>query len=269
MTIVFWFGICPLPGMKNLVIAVLAIFFGNFALAQKPILHHYRSGQLSCRETFEGPNEGNQGRFRTGKVEVFSRKGELVFEGHRRTFAGHASVDLSFHPNGGVSTIKVSEAPDAGIQWYKAEYTLDTDGNIVNKWETGHDDRTYFPNPGQKIRHEEMPPTSAPAACAVPIGATLVVHNRASKVVEIRLKGLTGEVAGREYLQKLAVGDSLVSHELVNAQRAFNPEEMFEFFMIDTQTRLARPVPFSQIPMRKVATNPQHMRYELFWVDGL
>lgn len=255
--------------MKNLVVALFVIFFTLGAAAQKPILHHYRSGQLSCRETFEGANEANHGRFRTGKVEVFSRKGELVFEGYRRSFAGHASVDLSFHPSGGVSTIKVSEAPDGGIQWYKAEYTLDPDGTIVNKWETGHDDRTYFPSPSTKIRHEEVPNAPSPNTCAVPVGAKLVVYNRSSKAIEVRLKGLTGAVSGREYLQKLAVGDSLVSNELVNAQRAFNAEEMFEFFVIDPQTRLARPVPFSQIPMRKEATNPQHVRYELFWVDGL
>lgn len=192
-----------------------------------------------------------------------------MFEGFRRSYAGHASVDLQYHSNGGVSRIEVSEAPDAGIQWYKARYTLDVDGNITDKQEQSHDDRTSLTTPGPAVRPVPRPQPPQPEVCTVPMQTQIVLHNLQRMPNQLRLVGLYGAVNGREYLQTVGPGQQLVSHRLIMPERFLQPEEMFELYRLDPATGQWVRLLFSGIPMRLLSGGPQMRTYEFYWLEGL
>ena len=248
---------------------VLVALAAGLATAQKPRERFYRTGQVSSRETpvtWPGDNSGN---FKQERVQVFNIKGDNVFEGHRRSFGGHATVDLQYHPNGGVSRIEVSEAPDAGIQWYRARYTLDAEGNITDKQEQSHDDRTTLTVPGPAVQPVPRPQPPRPDACAVPMQTQIVLHNLQRVPHELRLVGLYGTVNGREYVQMIGPGQQLVSHQLTMAERFLQPEEMFELYQRNPATGQWVRLPFGTIPMRILSGGPQVRTYEFYWLEGL
>lgn len=130
--------------MKKTLSAIAAIIaatlFFHSAKAQEIVTKRYRSGEVASVETsVPWPDGQYSERFREVKVEVFNRRGELVYVGNRRNYAGHSSVHLTYHPNGGVSGIDASSAPDAGIQWYKEKLRLDEEGNIIDRTSQSHD----------------------------------------------------------------------------------------------------------------------------------
>ena len=109
---------------------------GTALWAQDTVWHRYNSGEPACLEVFEGPDA--YGRTESG-VWVYRKTGTLVFRGVRRNYAGHASVDLVYHSNGGVARIEASSAPDAGIQWYRERMDLDEEGNVVYHQKQSHE----------------------------------------------------------------------------------------------------------------------------------
>jgi|GEM_PF-6882675 len=257
--------------MKAILIAAIVVVLANVtsATAQKPRERFYSTGQIASRETpvpWPGDNSGN---FKQERVQVFNRRGDNVFEGHRRSYAGHATVDLQYHANGGVSRIDVSEAPDAGIQWYKARYTLDTEGNITDKQEQSHDDQTTISPLDPPVRPVPKPQQPSPDACAVPMQTQIVLHNLQRIPSELRLVGLYGPVIGREYLQVVGPGQKLVSHQLTMAERFLQPEEMFELYQRNPATGQWVRLPFGIIPMRLLGGGPQVRTYEFYWLEGL
>lgn len=254
--------------MRTLLPLVFLIGIHFSLQAQQPIIKRYRTGEMASRETPEPwPGTADNDRFRSEKVEIFNRKGSLVYEGYRRDFAGHSSVHLSYHPNGGVSRIDASSAPDAGIQWYKARITLDEEGNITDRSEQSHDMLVTVPH----IRHtapEKEPEPQAPEKCAVPMASRIVIHNRSRAAVTVRLKGLQGGDTGKEYVERLLPSDSIVTPDQISAEVFLQPEAMFELHIIDPQTRLSKPIPFNALPMRQVERGKQHRTYEFFWLNG-
>jgi hypothetical protein len=247
----------------------LVFFIGiHFSLqAQQPIIKRYRTGEIASRETPEPWPGTYNDRFRSEKVEIFNCKGDLVYEGYRRDFAGHSSVHLNYHPNGGVSRIDVSSAPDAGIQWYKSRMTLDEDGNITDRSEQSHDMMTTTPY----IHMVEPIDVPKPVAitCAVPMETRIIILNRSSKAITVRLKGKQGQESGKEYVEKLEPGDSLVPPSMVSAETFLRPEEMYEFHIIAAASKRSVSMEFSRIPMRQMDSDRQHRRVEFFLVDDL
>lgn len=249
---------------SSIILFLLAAF--SSAAAQEPVIKRYATGELASRETFLRWPGGTDTQFKDEKVEVFNRKGDVVFEGSRRNYAGHSSVHLSYHPNGGVSRIEASSAPDAGIQWYRSHIVLDEDGNVTDRKEYSHDMTVTLP----KI--DRLPPPStvqAVNACATPMESSLVIHNRSASTITVRLLGRFGGETGKEYVDKLEPGDSLVTPPVVNAERFLAPEAMFEVYLIDPKTRRSERMDFARIPMRQIEPRRQHRIYEFYWVDGL
>lgn len=118
----------------------------------KVVLHHFTTGQLSTKEWTD--LNGYWGR-----SWAYNRSGEVIFEGQTRRVAGHASVRFSYHPNGGVSKVETSDAPDGGIQWYRSTTTFDEDGNRTGFTEDGRDN--YGPIP-RLFEHPRTIPTVEP-----------------------------------------------------------------------------------------------------------
>lgn len=236
--------------------------------AQETVIKRYRTGEMASRETKLSWPDDRSAQFKDEKVEVFNRKGDLVYHGNRRDYAGHSSVHLSYHPNGGVSRIEASSAPDAGIQWYKARYTLDGDGNITDRSEQSHDMLVTLPHIRQ-LMPAVVPAEKSENACATPMETVIVLHKCSSAAITVRLKGLQGAETDREYLRTLHPGDTLAAPAMVSAERFLRPEQMYACFLIDTQTGLATPLPWGDVPMRAVGRDAQHRRYGFYWVEGI
>ncbi|MBL7963239.1 MAG: hypothetical protein JNM31_05260 [Flavobacteriales bacterium] len=131
------------------------------------VLHYFTAGQLSTKEWLD-----KDGRW--GRSWAYNRLGEVIFQGQTRRFAGHASVHFSYHPNGAVSKVETSDAPDGGIQWYRSTTTFDADGNRTGFWEDGRDN--YGP-----IHRPTAPPE--PVRPGIPIPPADVPHKQPEVVI--------------------------------------------------------------------------------------
>ncbi|MCC7502918.1 MAG: hypothetical protein IT229_10340 [Flavobacteriales bacterium] len=109
------------------------------------VLHYYTTGQLSTKEWTDKDQ-------RWGRSLAYDRSGREIFNYHTRWFAGHASAHFEYHPNGAVSKVEVSDAPDGGIQWYRSVTTFDAEGNRTGFSEQGHDNEGLIPRPGTIVR---------------------------------------------------------------------------------------------------------------------
>jgi hypothetical protein len=112
------------------------------------VQHYFITGQLSTVEWTD-----KDGRF--GRSRAYKRDGTVIVDHHTRRIAGHASVHFEYHPSGAVSKAEFSDAPDAGIQWYRSTTTFDDQGNRTGFSEQGHDDLHHIPSPGTTF----TPPT--------------------------------------------------------------------------------------------------------------
>lgn len=126
--------------------------------AEEKVIKKYNTGEIASIET--KLNTDIDPHYSYGlereKVEVFDRQGNRVFVGYRRNTAGHSSVHLAYHENGGVKIISTSSAPDAGIQWYRARYELDEDGNIIKHIEDNWDTRYTLRQPLEPQLRENL-----------------------------------------------------------------------------------------------------------------
>lgn len=75
-----------------------------------------------------------------GAATAYDRRGNIIYQRETRRYAGHASVDFTYHPNGAVYTANYSSAPDAGIQWYESTHYFDPAGNLVDVKSRSHED---------------------------------------------------------------------------------------------------------------------------------
>ena len=97
------------------------------------VLHYHATGEVSTQEWMDADE-------RFGLSTAYDRSGREIFRFGTRRIGGHARVDFSYHANGAVSKAESSDAPDAGIQWYRSTTTFDDQGNQTGFWEESHED---------------------------------------------------------------------------------------------------------------------------------
>lgn len=85
----------------------------------KKCLHE--NGAVSTIETWDKEK-------RSGSLKAFDKNGKELFNYGLRTFAGHASVFLTYYKNGQVSKAEYTSAPDGGIQYNHEISKYDVDG---------------------------------------------------------------------------------------------------------------------------------------------
>lgn len=100
----------------------------------KVVLHYFTTGEVSTKEWMDTDD-------RWGRSWAFGRDSRILIDQQTRKVGGHASVSFRYHPNGGVSRVEVSDAPDGGIQWYRSTRTFDEKGDQTSFEEQGWDDR--------------------------------------------------------------------------------------------------------------------------------
>jgi hypothetical protein len=99
------------------------------------VLHHHATGEVSTKEWMDTDE-------RFGLTTAYDRSGKDIFRYGTRRIGGHASVHFSYHANGAVSKAEASDAPDAGIQWYRSTTTFDDQGNQTGFYQQSHEDLT-------------------------------------------------------------------------------------------------------------------------------
>lgn len=117
------------------------------------VVHYFTNGRVSTKVWVDKDD-------RWGRSWAYDATGKEIFSYQTRRIAGHASAHFSYHPNGAVSKIEVSDAPDAGIQWYRSTTTYDEQGNRTGFTEQGHDNYGIIPGPG--VRVTEKPEMTEP-----------------------------------------------------------------------------------------------------------
>lgn len=104
------------------------------------VIYYFTDGKVSTRAWTHGPECRQE-----GKSWAYDHDGRVLVEWSTRRYAGHSSMDCTYHPNGAVNKVEVSTAPDGGIQWYRGTYTFDENGKQLSFWEQGHDNEGPIP----------------------------------------------------------------------------------------------------------------------------
>lgn len=117
------------------------------------VIHYFTNGKVSTKAWMDTND-------RWGRSWAYDVTGKEIFSYQTRRIAGHASADFSYHPNGAVSRIEVSDAPDGGIQWYRSTTTYDGNGVKTGFTEQGRDNDGIIPGPG--VRVTEKPEVTVP-----------------------------------------------------------------------------------------------------------
>ncbi len=113
------------------------------------VVHYFTNGKVSTKAWMDKDD-------RWGRSWAYGQDGSVIAEFNTRRFAGHSSVHFEYHPNGAVSKVEFSSAPDAGIQWYRSTTTFDEHGHRTGFWEQGHDDLGTIPRPGRPSEQEQV-----------------------------------------------------------------------------------------------------------------
>lgn len=96
-----------------------------------------------------------------GKLIIYNFNGALIQEWELRKIHGIARAEIEYHPNGQVSKVNYSSAPDGGIQRFESTYYYSLEGNLVK---TEKDD--YPPKLTDFLLTEEEPIQPNTVKCA-------------------------------------------------------------------------------------------------------
>jgi hypothetical protein len=118
------------------------------------VLHHFKTGEVSTMEWMDVAE-------RFGLATAYDRSGKEIFRFGTRRIGGHASVHFSYHPNGAISKAESSDAPDAGIQWYRSTTTFDDQGDQTGFWKDSHED-LISPSGPFTLREQPSSPVVTP-----------------------------------------------------------------------------------------------------------
>jgi hypothetical protein len=109
----------------------------------------YRSGQKSLEVCWDKNKYW-------GIAVVYTTKGDTSRFWGLRKVAGHASIEVKYHANGGVSEVYFSSHPDGGIQWFQEWVNFDENGFVSNKREMKYPHETLTLkdfDPSEELRH--------------------------------------------------------------------------------------------------------------------
>lgn len=285
--------------MKTILLFVFLVSSVFVGIGQNPVVKRYKTGEIASRETPE--TWSGREDIRQEKVEVFNRKGQKVYEGYRRNFAGHSYIDLTYHENGGVKKIETSSAPDAGIQWYRSKYVLDEDGNVIDFQKQSHESLMHVTlpepyqlppqdEPEQLVKKEplkevepvkenpvkeelvkEEPPKETPIqevtpCCPVPMVTQIVIYNRTKKALEITLEHRTVN-SGVNFTVNVAPKDSIQTGNTAYAQHFIDPTVVYELKVKRNKKGEPEVVKLADLPVRVYQRDPQHKVFQYFILD--
>lgn len=169
------------------------------------VLHHFKTGEVSTREWRDKDD-------RFGLTTAYDRTGKEIFRFGTRRIGGHASVHFSYHSNGAISKAEASDAPDAGIQWFRSTTTFDDQGNQTGYWKESHEDlmrpSVIFTQPEEPISPIVPQPVPTVVPCQRMFVNEVFVVNGSSWPVEITVEPRDPSPALQGSKIVLAAGES-------------------------------------------------------------
>lgn len=225
------------------------------------ILHRFTSGEVSTREWMD--LNGHWGR-----SWAYDRNGKVIFEGQTRRVAGHASVRFSYHPNGAVSKVETSDAPDGGIQWYKSTTTFDEHGNKTGFSEYGRDN--YGPIPRLTLHpREPYGPTEEPhkepevAICQRMFVNEVFLVNGTRQTGKATVKALRPSPALKDSEHTLAPGDTVRLGTYSMGETFAAPDQELTVEVRRVLRNRKRPAALGVLRTDSVQVGAEHRRYYL------
>lgn len=174
---------------------------------------YHKNDSVSTVEIWDKDN-------RSGSVKAFDNQGKQLCHYYLRSFGGHASATIGYYPNGQVSRVDYSSAPDGGIQFYKSTIKFDEFGT-----KTDFSEMKYPPEPIMITTPKtQQPPPSKTVECAVLMSDFYEIKNGTKSKVSLYIKTKSNpNYAKKEFYLTLKPNENIIFDSLVSAQ--FHPKE--------------------------------------------
>lgn len=226
------------------------------------VQHYFTTGQVSTQEWTD-----KDGRF--GRSRAFKRDGTVIVDHHTRRIAGHASVHFEYHPNGAVRKAEFSDAPDAGIQWYRSTTTFDDQGDRTGFSEQGHDDLHVIPRPGTTFTApvEPVGPTEDPvrvpevAVCQKLFVNEVFVVNSTRHAAKVRVQVMNPSPALGPAVHTLAPGDTVRLGTYTIGETFEGPNIHLAVEAMRVVRNRKRPTASGELRTNEAQVSPEHRRY--------
>lgn len=214
--------------MKKLIATHLILLVSAFAFGQlncKTVTKsdgtaktcYHKNGTISTLETWDTAK-------RMGNIKGFNSENKELFSHSLRSFAGHASAELLYYPNGQVSQVKYSTAPDGGIQFYKSTTKFDEQGKQTDFSEFKYpDDRLITapqPAPPKEQPKELQQPIKQEVAVCAPVCVDYFeIQNGTTKKIKLKINTVNDyDVTKKSFEIILKPSEKIVFDTLVSAR---------------------------------------------------
>ena len=211
------------------------------------VLHHFMNGGVSTKE-WRDKDE------RFGLTTAYDHTGKEIFRYGTRRIGGHASVHFSYHPNGAVSKAEASDAPDAGIQWYRSTTTFDDQGNQTGFWEQSHEDLTT-------LRFHTGPDEPVLAYCQKLFTNEVFLVNATRQAGKATVKVRSPSPALKDSEHTLAPGDTVRLGTYSVGERFAAPDTELTVDVRRLLRNRKRPAAHGQMRTTEVVVGAEHRRY--------
>lgn len=172
---------------------------------------HHENGTLSTIETWDREN-------RWGHITGFNAAGVQLFRHELRHIAGHATVQLTYYPNGQVKDLNFSTAPDGGIQRYSEYCVFDPTGALIQCTKEQYPHELIL-EPSPLPDERSLPRTSEVMICAIPSLSVYELVNTTRKKREVHLNAKPHSMISRKSRvleikkgERLAVDSALMAN---------------------------------------------------------
>ncbi len=210
------------------------------------VLHFFENGNVSTKEWWDPDG-------RWGRSSAYDRDGIEIFGYGTRRIGGHASVSFRYHDTGGISRADVSDAPDAGIQWYKSTTTFDELGVNTGFSEQGHDNDgpipglvTIKPAEGQRMFVNEV-----------------FLVNRTRHAGRAKVTAKHPSPALKDALHTIAPGDTIRLGAYSMGAQFPSPGDHVEVEVMQALLKPKKRIPMATFAIEAFQVSPEHRRHYL------
>lgn len=173
---------------------------------------YYKTGEISTLYPKLDPTKN----ISEAETSAFEKSGKKIYEQNVRRIAGYASVNYSYHENGGVKVAHFTSQPDGGIQRTDIKYSFDESGNLISKsdWSS---DGLGKPQLLGDLQERPIKPQTELVKCAILLESEVVLVNSSSKKMKLLL---TNYIDGKDKPEKLKLkpGEEFSLGTYVSAQ---------------------------------------------------
>ena len=187
---------------------------------EKTCLH--KNGKSSTIETWDKDQ-------RFGTIKGFDSNSKELFCHYLRKVGGHASFSIEYYPNGQVSKVEFSDAPDGGIQFYNSTTRFSDVGVQIEFYETKypHELELEYIKPVVQENPVILPKNEEPkreeVKCASIAQTNYQVQNTTNSKVKLKITAVPNNsitVQSKEVLLKPS--ETVVFDSLFTAERPIN-----------------------------------------------